>query len=165
MSLILADSAASKPQWIAEINHLRAELPSDVQATLQQHEAAGTTDDPAYQEAMMIFYRRHICRLDPWPDPLKQSSEKLLQNAEVYGTLWGASEFHVTGTPKNWNIANRLGEIPVPTLVLSGRYDEATPAIAETMHRCVPQKFHQSRAACVSGSTRGDRPCRRRFVR
>jgi len=30
---------------------------------------------------------------------------------------------------------------------------------------CVPQKFHHSSAPCVIGSTRGDRPCRRRFVR
>jgi pimeloyl-ACP methyl ester carboxylesterase len=26
----------------------------------------------------------------------------------------------------------------VPTLVISGRYDEATPAIAETVHRGIP---------------------------
>jgi pimeloyl-ACP methyl ester carboxylesterase len=30
---------------------------------------------------------------------------------------------------------DRLAEIHVPTLVLSGRYDEATPLIAETVHR------------------------------
>jgi L-proline amide hydrolase len=28
-----------------------------------------------------------------------------------------------------------LGEIELPTLVTSGRYDAATPAIAETVHR------------------------------
>ena len=134
-SLILADSLASLPQWITEINRLRAELPSDVQATLLKHEAAGTTDDPAYQEGMMVFYRRHICRLDPWPDPLNQALEKFMQNPEVYSTMWGASEFHVTGTLKDWDITNRLGEIRAPTLVIGGRYDEATPAMTEALHR------------------------------
>ena len=36
-SLILADTAASTARWIAEANHLRAELPSEVQETLRRH--------------------------------------------------------------------------------------------------------------------------------
>ena len=137
-SLILADTLASMRQWNAEMNRLRAELPSEVQATLLQHEAAGTTEDPAYQEAMMAFYGRHVCRLDPWPDCLNRTLERVLQSPEVYGTMWGASEFHVTGTLKDWDIENRLGEIRLPTLVLGGRYDEATPAMAERVHRGIP---------------------------
>ena len=46
----------------------------------------------------------------------------------------GPSEFHVTGLLKDWDIVGRLGEIEVPTLVMSGRHDEATPTIAETVH-------------------------------
>jgi pimeloyl-ACP methyl ester carboxylesterase len=30
---------------------------------------------------------------------------------------------------------NRLGEICVPTLVVGGRHDEATPEVTETVHR------------------------------
>jgi L-proline amide hydrolase len=137
-SLILADSPASMHQWVAEANRLRAELPSDVQATLLKHEAAGTTTDPAYEEATSVFYRRHLCRLDPWPDCLNRAFAKLAQDPEVYNTMNGPSEFHVIGVIKDWDIVNRLGEIQVPTLVLSGRYDEATPVIAETVHRGIP---------------------------
>jgi len=137
-SLILADSPASMPQWIAEINRLCAELPPEVQATLLKHEAAGTTDDPAFQEGMMVFYGRHICRLDPWPNCLNRTFEKLLQSPEVYGTMWGTSEFHVTGTLEDWDITNRLGEIRAPTLVIGGRYDEATPPLTESLHRGIP---------------------------
>jgi len=137
-SLIAADSPASIPQWVAEANRLRAELPPEVQETLLKHEAAGTTDDPAYEEAMLVFYRRHVCRLDPWPDCLNRTFEKLIQNPEVYNTMNGPSEFHVIGILKEWDIVNRLGEIRVPTLVIGGRYDEATPAITETIHRGIP---------------------------
>ncbi len=137
-SLIVADSPASMPQWVAEANRLRAELPPDVQATLLKHEAAGTTADPAYQEAMLVFYRRHVCRLEPWPDCLNRAFEKLAQNPEVYNTMNGPSEFHVIGVIKDWDIVDRLGEIRVPTLVISGRYDEATPEIAQTVHRGIP---------------------------
>lgn len=133
-SLIIADSPASMSQWVAEANRLRAELPSDIQEALLQHEAAGTTDDPAYQEAVLVFYRRHLCRLDPWPDCLNRTFEKVSQDPEVYNTMNGPSEFHVIGVIKDWDIVDRLGEIHIPTMVLSGRYDEATPMIAETVH-------------------------------
>ena len=134
-SLVIADSPASIPQWVEEANRLRSELPLEIQETLLKHEAAGTTDDPAYEVAMLVFYRRHVCRLDPWPECVNRAFEKLAQNPEVYHTMNGPSEFHVIGTLKNWDIVDRLGEIRVPTLVISGRYDEATPAIADTVHR------------------------------
>jgi proline-specific peptidase len=134
VSLIVASSPASMLQWVAEANRLRATLPAEVQQTLLRHEEAGTTNDPAYQEAMMIFYRLHVCRLDPFPEGVQRAFDKLAQNPEVYNTMNGPSEFHVIGVFKDWNIIDRLREIHVPTLVTSGRYDEATPAIAETVH-------------------------------
>lgn len=137
-SMIVADSPASMPQWMAEANRLRAELPSDVQETLLNHEADGSTDHPDYQKAMMVFYRRHVCRLDPWPDCLNRSFEKMEKNPEVYRTMNGPSEFHVLGVIKDWDIVDRLGEIRTPTLVVSGKHDEATPLIAETVHRGIP---------------------------
>jgi len=137
-SLIVADSPASIPQWIAETGRLRAELPPEVQQTLSKHEEAGTTDDPEYQEATLVFYARHVCQLDPWPECVTRAFEKLGQNPEVYNTMNGPSEFHVTGTLKDWDITDRLGEIRVPTLLLSGRYDEATPAVVETVQRGIP---------------------------
>ncbi|MDQ6908468.1 MAG: proline iminopeptidase-family hydrolase [Chloroflexota bacterium] len=137
-SLIIESSPASMPQWVAEANKLREALPPDIQRTLLKHEADGTTDDPAYEDAMMVFYQRHVCRLAEWPEYVDRSFEKLSENPEVYYTMNGPSEFHVTGTLKTWDITARLGEIRAPTLVLSGRYDEATPAIHETVHRGIP---------------------------
>ncbi|HEU5422872.1 MAG TPA: proline iminopeptidase-family hydrolase, partial [Nitrolancea sp.] len=67
-SLTVASSPASMCQWVEEANRLRAELPPETQATLLRHEAAGTTDSPEYQQAMAVFYGRHVCRLDPMPD-------------------------------------------------------------------------------------------------
>jgi len=138
ISLTLASSLASMPQWVSEANRLRAELPPEVQQTLLKHEATGTTDDPAYEEAMFVFLGRHLCRLDPLPDFVNRTFEKLMQNPEVYNTMWGPSEFHVTGFLKDWDIVDRLGEIRMPTLITSGRYDEATPAISETLHHSIP---------------------------
>jgi proline-specific peptidase len=46
----------------------------------------------------------------------------------------GPSDFHVTGRLREWDIIDRLPELQLPTMVTSGRHDEATPAIAETIH-------------------------------
>jgi proline-specific peptidase len=134
-SLVLANSAASTQRWIDEANRLRSKLPAEVQQTLKKHEEAGTTDDPAYISATDVYYRRHLCRLNPWPDCLNRTLEKLGKDPEVYNTMWGPSEFHCTGTLQNWNIESQLGGIDIPTLILSGEYDESTPAINEVLHR------------------------------
>jgi proline-specific peptidase len=134
-SLILANTAASTQHWIDEANLLRSKLPTEVQQTLKKHEEAGTTDDPAYISATDVYYRRHLCRLNPWPDCLNRTLEKLGKDPEVYNTMWGPSEFHCTGTLQNWNIESQLGGIDIPTLILSGEYDESTPAINEVLHR------------------------------
>jgi L-proline amide hydrolase len=39
----------------------------------------------------------------------------------------GPSEFHVIGSLKHWSIIGELHKIKVPTMLISGRYDEATP--------------------------------------
>ena len=135
-SLILADTAASLPQWASEMKRLVAELAFDVQQTLQKHIEAGTTDSPEYRQAYRVFSLRHICRLDPRPDCWTRMASK--PGDEVYHTMWGPSEIHVTGTLKDWDVTSRLGEIRLPTLVLGGRYDEATPVLAETIHRGIP---------------------------
>lgn len=137
-SLTVADSPASMLQWVSEANRLRAQLPPDIQQTLLHHEKQGTTDSQEYQEAMLVFYRRHVCRVDPWPDCVTRTFEKLARYPEVYNVMNGPSEFHVIGTLKSWDITDRLPEIRVPTLLLSGRHDEATPMIVETIHHRIP---------------------------
>jgi proline-specific peptidase len=146
-SLILADTAASMPQWVTEMRRLVAELPPEVQQAILKHEAAGTTDSPEYQEAMRAFYRRHAAgRIDPRPEFFKRMAGK--PGDKVYQTMWGPSEFYVTGTLKDWDITDRLGEIRVPTLIIAGRHDHATPVLAETVH----QGIHNSKLLIFESS-------------
>jgi L-proline amide hydrolase len=138
MSLILADTLASAPQWAVEAQRLISQLPETTQQVIRGHEAAGTTDSTEYKEAMKEYSRHYAGgHIDAKPEWVKEAFKKLEDN-EVYLTMWGPSEFCVTGTLKNWDITSRLGEIRVPTLVLCGRDDEATPALAETIQQGIP---------------------------
>jgi proline-specific peptidase len=138
ISMVLESSPASIPLWVAEANRLRAELLPETQQTLLAHEAAGTTDSQEYQEAMKVFYDRHVCRVVPNPDYVQRAFAKLAEFPQVYNTMNGPSEFHVIGVIKDFDIRDRLGEITIPTLVTSGRYDECTPMQAEIVTNGIP---------------------------
>ena len=145
--MVVADSPASIPLWVAEANRLRSDLPPEVAATLASHEAAGTTDSQEYEAAVRVYYDRHLCRI-PWPDCLERTFAQLAADPTVYHTMNGPSEFHCIGTLKTWDITDRLHEISTPTLLISGRYDEATPHIVEQIHSRIPgaqwQLFEES---------------------
>ena len=137
--LVVQSSPGSVPFWMTEVARLRSELPEDVQALLEEHEAAGTTHDPEYEAAAMVFYRRHVCRTDPWPDSLERCFAALAANPEVYETMNGPNEFHVIGTIRDFDVEPRLVEVDVPTLLVSGRHDEVTPATVERVHARLPR--------------------------
>ena len=130
-SIVIADSPPSMVLWVQEANKLRDALPAEVQATLLKHEKAGTTNSPEYATAMRVFYDRHVCRVTPWPDEVARSFAQIEADPTVYFTMNGPSEFHVVGTLKNWTIVDRLDRITAPVLLISGRHDEATPAVVQ----------------------------------
>jgi proline-specific peptidase len=134
VSLVLSSSPASIPAWEAETGRLRRDLPDEVQTVLGEHEAAGTLDSPEYEAASMEFYKRHVCRLDPFPDCVQRSFAGIGEHPDVYLTMQGPNEFVITGTLRHWDITSRLGEIDVPTLITAGAHDEFTPAQAQALH-------------------------------
>ncbi len=124
-SLILASPCLSLSLWSKDAEKLLAELPRKTRETLKKHQILGTTNSDEYQIATMDFYQQHVCRLPVWPQHMMDSVYG--SNDQVYKTIWGESEFLVTGNIKNYNITHRLNEIAIPTLFTCGRYDEATP--------------------------------------
>ena len=126
VSLILASTSASTSEFVGETENLRSALPTEMQESMLLFEATGDFGNPEYEAALMEFYKRPLCRLDPWPEPLMRSVGNLTDNP-VYETMNGPTEFTVIGNLKDWDRTNQLGEIDVPTLITVGRYDEITP--------------------------------------
>lgn len=137
-SLVIADSPASMALWVAEANRLRLDLPAEIQDALLRHEAAGSTAHPEYEAATRAFYARHVCRLDPWPDAVTRTFEAMASDPTVYATMNGPNEFHVIGTLRSWSIVERLPRVVAPTLLISGRYDEATQATVQPYADFIP---------------------------
>jgi proline-specific peptidase len=134
--LILSSPLLDSKLWVAEANRLIGELPAWAAALMRENEAAGTTDTYEYQQAYAEFKSRHICRAKPYPLSLVKADSEF--GTQVYQTMWGPSETHATGSLKDWSVVPRLRGIGVPTLFLSGKYDEATPKQIEQARAFMP---------------------------
>jgi L-proline amide hydrolase len=128
VSLILSSTLANLALWNEEQLALKAQLPSDVVEVLDRHEAAGTYDDPEYEEAMSVYFDRHFYR-GPQPRPELEAMAKG-RAPDVYHAMQGPNEWTTTGALKGWDTRDRLHEIDLPTLVIRGRYDMCTEPIA-----------------------------------
>ncbi|AOE67394.1 amino acid amidase [Pseudomonas fluorescens] len=161
-ALIIANSPASMALWCQAAKELRQALPAEVQATLQRHEDAGTTDSAEYRAASDVFYARHVCRIQPMPAEVARTFAAIDADPTVYHAMNGPTEFHVIGSLRTWSIIERLASIQVPTLLISGRFDEATPAtvqpfadgIANAQWQIFEQSSHmphvEEREACMA---------------
>ncbi|MDQ1041755.1 L-proline amide hydrolase [Streptomyces sp. V3I8] len=136
--LVVANAPASYPLWLQEAKVLRDLLPPGVNDTLLRHEAAGTTDSQEYFDAMRPYYERHVCRLTPWPRDFMASFMEVYNDPTVYYTMNGPNEFHVIGTLRDWSVVEHCADVAVPTLVLTGGHDEATPATVRPFLDLIP---------------------------
>jgi L-proline amide hydrolase len=134
VSAVVADSPASIAAFVAGCNELLDTLAPDVQRTIREGERSGATDTPEFQAAVMEFYTRFVCRLDPWPDEVVRSFDAMESDPTVYHTMNGPTEFTVVGAIRDFDLTERLAEIEVPVLLVSGAHDEVRPAVVQSMH-------------------------------
>ncbi|MDD3844930.1 MAG: proline iminopeptidase-family hydrolase [Syntrophorhabdaceae bacterium] len=140
-SLILASPCLSVKRWVEDADALILQMPLQIRRVIRHHEREGTTGSKEYEQAVGEYLKRHLCRLDPWPPGLLQAFN--MSNQEIYGIMWGPSEFHPTGNLKTYERVSRLREIRVPTFFTAGRYDEATPGATEWYRSHVPDSSLQ----------------------
>lgn len=132
-SLTISNSIASIPQFSEMVTRLKADLDPATQSAIDRHEAAGTTGSPEYQAAIRTWNETYLCRVRPWPAELEAAFRRM--GTEIFETMFGASDFNIVGTIRNWDVFDRLTEIALPTLVLAGRFDECVPEHMWDMHQ------------------------------
>ena len=131
IGLVLSSTLASADQWAAEQKRLRDALPPDVVEVLDRHEPAGTYDDPEYERGERGLFDRHFYRGPKPRAELERMSEE--RAPEVYRAMQGPNEWTITGALSGWDVRDRLHEIDVPALVIRGRHDMCTDAVAATL--------------------------------
>ena len=90
----------------------------------------------ATQIAELAYVRRHICQLDPLPPAVV--GMMAAANPQLYESMWGPVECQPTGLLKKFDVTDRLHEIQVPALVISGVADEVTPVQSKLLADRLP---------------------------
>jgi proline-specific peptidase len=124
-SLVLASVPVSIPEYVADIQQLRRDLPLGVRRTLEAHEHAGTTSAAEYQDAVTGFRRRHLYSGDEWAAEFIAALGDI--NLDVFVALWGTNPFDCAGALKDYARSDVLRFLPsIPVLFTIGAHDATT---------------------------------------
>lgn len=135
-SVVFSSPCLDARQWALDQQGLLADLPADVRETIERCEREGRTDSEDYATAMAAHSQQHVVRLDPWPQNVVDMLQDL--NLDVYGHMWGSSEWNVTGTLSGFDARDVLPTIEVPVLFTAGEHDEARPETVRSHADLVP---------------------------
>ena len=135
-AIIFSSPAISIPMWLQDADTLISTLPDSIQNAIRTNENNKTYDSPDYQNAILVYYQNFLARKLPWSSDI--DSAFLLMGTNVYNFMGGPSEFTMTGTLKDYDRTNRLNEIKVPTLFITGEFDEARPSTVKYYQSLVP---------------------------
>jgi len=135
-SLTLSGPLLSTSRWIADNDDYIRALPQAAQDALARSGGKGAEHDPQVAMALAEYNRRHLCRIDPWPDFLESAMNGT--NTTVYNTMWGPTEFICTGSLQRYDCTSRLSHIQAPTLVICGQHDESAPSSGLEFSKLIP---------------------------
>ncbi len=85
--LVLQNGLASAQLRNNAIARLRSHLPDDVQDNLRYSEAGGNTNSKEYKEASMFYYRRHACRVHPFPKEVAYALQLVKEDPTVLNAM------------------------------------------------------------------------------
>lgn len=143
-SLILLSPLVSTRAWLADAQVYIDEMPPAHQAAIAEARRTGNYEADAFMEADLFYARRHLSREKLSPLHLAcQGRKDELFNLDLYMTMWGPSEFVVTGTLATYDGEHLLPEVKVPTLFAGGEHDEARPATLKAFARRMPDASYR----------------------
>ena len=135
-ALILASPALSISRWVKDAEALITLLPDSVQSAIRRNVENGSFESQEFEDAINIFYQHFIAKKLPWDENIGNTFAQA--NLEIYNYMWGPSEFTATGILKDYEGSNNLPRVKVPTLFITGEYDEARPETVEYFQSLVP---------------------------
>ena len=89
-SLVLQSPLISASDWQQDANRLKKQLPDDVQKVIHYCEAVNATDAKVYEQAVDLYYSRHVLR-----NAKKRLAAKKRKNpngTEIYKYMWGPKQ-------------------------------------------------------------------------
>lgn len=135
-ALIFNSPYFSTPLWKADADTLISTLPDTIQLAIKNGEKNQDYTSPEYKNANEVFYKNFGVRKTKLTSELDTSTAK--GNTFIYNYMWGPTEFTATGTLINYDRVQSLKNIKVPTLFITGEFDEARPTTVKYFQHLVP---------------------------
>lgn len=134
-AVLLSSPAISIPRWLKDADSLISLLPDSVAQAIRTNEKNKTYNAPEYKKGVQLFYENFVARKLPWSADIDSA---FLQIGKQYEYMNGPSEFTIVGPLKTFDRTDRLHEIKVPTLFITGEFDEACPNTVKYYQSLVP---------------------------
>lgn len=136
-SAILSSTLSASWLWGHEQHRLITYMSPEDQRAIAEAEAKNDYSTKEYQLANEHFMLQH-CAGEVTADSPECLRRPKKAGAESYLIGWGPNEYTPMGTLKDFDYTDRLKEITVPCLVISGTNDLCTPLVAKTMYDGIP---------------------------
>jgi|BEDMetMinimDraft_2_1075160.scaffolds.fasta_scaffold10082_2 proline iminopeptidase len=131
--LIVSSGLSSVPLTVKEMRRLINQLPKEIRDEIYDCEKKNDFSSEKCKKAVDEFYKRHLLRLDVYPEEVQKSLD-YLSKRKIYMIMNGPTEFEITGTIKDIDITNDIKNINIPTLIIVGEFDEVTPEVAKVIN-------------------------------
>ena len=132
-SFIISSGHPSSSLWEREGLRRIKMMPQDMQDAIDRALKTGDFTGEAYDAAVAEYMARYC---DYWlgEDAPECCTRPKKSGSEAYVCGWGPNEFAPSGTLKDFEYVDRLGEIEIPSLIMSGISDLCSPLVAKTMN-------------------------------
>lgn len=152
--------------WEADADTLISVLPISVQNAITKGESTGDFSAADYQHANSVYAAHYGLRKKRLHSDLDTAHAP--GNFFMYNYMWGPTEFTATGTLKTYDIMDKLKKVNVPTLFITGEYDEARPATVRYFGSLVPHSktviIKNAGHATMHDNLRANRKAIRKFL-
>ena len=152
-SLILSSTLSSSALWSHEQHRRIHFLTQQDQEAIARAEESGDYTAEDYLTANEHFMERYCAGEADAQTPECLTRPKKI-GAESYLYAWGPNEYTPSGSLKDYDYTDRLGEISVPALIVSGTNDLCSPLVAKTMYDRIPdavwELFEGARHMCFA---------------
>ena len=138
--LILFSTLPSTKIWNEEHLKMIKDFPREIRQEIIKFYNNEKYDEKLFKKGVNLFYKNHVGKKST--ELYKFNRKKFPKtNKQIYNEMWGNNELFGTGNLKDWSVEEELSKINVPTLILSGAFDESTPAMNKLMNERIKKSI------------------------
>jgi proline iminopeptidase len=147
LGLIFQGAFFSGKTWDADAQKLLSTVPEPYRSALvecSKSDDAGMWNTEKCSQADEAYSQLHLNRQRPWSEDMNDGPINF-DPKYPYLVMNGPNEFHASGSLGKYEVMDQLSKIQVPTLFISGQYDEVPVSTARKYARAMDAKLNPKR--------------------